>query len=117
MLRKSGLFGGLMVLLAAVALFFGASVVGAATGGTNIDKGPGDGFRQASTAGETEVLMADGTTKPISHIEVGDWVLADDPETGERGSREVTHLWVHEDIIVDLEIDGHDLATTEDHPF
>ena len=116
MLRKSGLFGGLMVLLAAVALFFGASVVGAATGGTNIDEGPGDDFRQASTAGETEVLMADGTTKPISHIEVGDWVLADDPETGERGSREVTHLWVHEDIIVDLEIDGHDLATTEDHP-
>jgi len=61
--------------------------------------------------------MVDGTTKPISEVEVGDWVLAEDPETGERGAREVTHLWVHQDTIVDLEIDGHDVATTEDHPF
>lgn len=71
-----------------------------------------------SFSGETEVLMADGTTKPISEIAVGDWVFADDPETGERGPREVTHLWVHQDTLVDLEIDGHDVATTEDHhPF
>lgn len=70
-----------------------------------------------SFSGETEVLMADGTTKPISEIEVGDEVLAVDPETGERGAREVTHLWVHHDTIIDLEIDGHDVATTEDHPF
>ncbi len=61
--------------------------------------------------------MADGTTKPISAVEVGDWVLAEDPETGERGPREVTHLWVHQDTIIDLEIDGHDVATTQDHPF
>ena len=70
-----------------------------------------------SFSGETEVLMADGTTKPISEIEIGDWVLAQDPVTGERGAREVTHLWVHQDTIIDLEIDGHDVATTEDHPF
>ena len=70
-----------------------------------------------SFSGETEVLMADGTTKPISEIDVGDWVLAEDPETGERGAREVTHLWVHQDTIIDLGIAGHDVATTEDHPF
>ena len=35
-----------------------------------------------SFSADTEVLMADGTTKPISEIEVGDWVLAEDPETG-----------------------------------
>lgn len=70
-----------------------------------------------SFSGETEVLMADGTTKPISEVEVGDWVLAEDPETGERGAREVTHLWVHQDTIIDLTIGGHDVATTEDHPF
>ena len=70
-----------------------------------------------SFSGETEVLMADGTTKPISEIEVGDWVLAEDPESGQRGPREVTQLWVHQDTIVDLEIDGHVIATTEDHPF
>ena len=70
-----------------------------------------------SFSGETEVLMADGTTKPISEVRVGDLVLAEDPETGERGAREVTHLWVHEDTIIDLGIGGHDVATTEDHPF
>ena len=70
-----------------------------------------------SFSGETQVLVADGTTKPISEVEVGNWVLAEDPETGDRGARQVTHLWVHEDTIIDLEIDGHDVATTEDHPF
>lgn len=39
------------------------------------------------------------------------------PKPAERGAREVTHLWVHEDTIIDLEIGGHDVATTEDHPF
>ena len=69
-----------------------------------------------SFSGETEVLMADGTTKPISEVEVGDWMLTEYPETGDC-AREVTHLWVHQDTIIDLEIDGHDVATTEDHPF
>ena len=70
-----------------------------------------------SFAGETEVLMADGTTKPISEIEIGDWVHAEDPQTGESGARQVTQLWVHHDTIIDLEIDGIDIATTPDHPF
>ena len=70
-----------------------------------------------SFSGETRVLMADGTTKPISEIEVGDEVLAYDPETGERGPREVAHLWVHQDTLVDLAIGGAIVTTTEDHPF
>jgi len=78
---------------------------------------PNSARHLCSFSGETEVLMADGTTKPISDIEVGDWVLAEDPETGERGACEVTHLWVHEDTIINPEIGGHDVATTEDHPF
>jgi hypothetical protein len=78
---------------------------------------PFDVRHLCSFSAETEVVMADGTTKPISEVEVGDWVVAEDPETGERGVREVTRLWVHQDTIVDLEIDGHDVATTEDHPF
>ncbi len=61
--------------------------------------------------------MADGTTKPISQIVVGDLVLAEDPETGERGAHQVTALWVHPDALVDLEIDGVNITTTEDHPF
>jgi hypothetical protein len=61
--------------------------------------------------------MADGTRRAISDVEVGDYVLAEDPETGERGPRRVTHVWEHEDAVVDLEIDGDLVTTTEDHPF
>nr|MDT0661638.1 polymorphic toxin-type HINT domain-containing protein [Micromonospora sp. DSM 115978] len=70
-----------------------------------------------SFAGDTPVLMADGTTKPISKIKIGDEVLAADPETGEQGPRRVTHLWIHDDTVVNLEIDGATVITTEDHPF
>ena len=65
----------------------------------------------------TTVVMADGTRKPISEIEVDDYVLAEDPETGERGPRRVTHVWEHDDTVVDLAIDGDVVTTTEDHPF
>lgn len=61
--------------------------------------------------------MADGTTRPISEVELGDTVLAEDPETGRRAKREVTHLWVHEDSLIDLEVGGEKVATTWDHPF
>ena len=44
-------------------------------------------------------------------------VLAEDPETGERGPRRVTHVWEHDDTVVDLEIDGDLVTTTQDHPF
>lgn len=65
----------------------------------------------------TTVVMADGSRKAIADVEVGDYVLAEDPETGERGPRRVTHVWKHEDTVVDLEIDGDLVTTTEDHPF
>ncbi|WP_309505732.1 Hint domain-containing protein, partial [Streptomyces phytophilus] len=41
------------------------------------------------TAG-TPVLMADGTTKPIEDVKVGDKVLATDPETGKTSIETVT---------------------------
>ncbi|MFI7064660.1 polymorphic toxin-type HINT domain-containing protein [Kribbella sp. NPDC050124] len=44
-------------------------------------------------------------------------VLATEPDTGERGPREVTKLWVHEDTVVNLEFHGTAITTTEDHPF
>ncbi len=62
--------------------------------------------------------MVDGSTKPIEQVDVGDQILATDPETGEQGAREVTHVFVHDDIVVDLLLqDGTVLGTTEDHPF
>ena len=70
-----------------------------------------------SFGGETRVLMGDGTTKPISEIEVGDMVLAQDPETGEVSARRVSDRWKHDDDLVRFEIDGDVVRTTEDHPF
>lgn len=70
-----------------------------------------------SFSGDTQVLMADGTREPIAEIEVGDEVLlAYDPETGDRGARRVTRLWVYKDEMLKLEIDGADVVTTVDHP-
>ncbi|MFF7264881.1 polymorphic toxin-type HINT domain-containing protein [Streptomyces sp. NPDC008159] len=71
----------------------------------------------------TEVLMADGTTKPIEDVEIGDKVTVTDPTTGETTVREVAGTIVTEDDkhFVDLAIktaDGLDsLVTTTTHPF
>ncbi|MFD6556375.1 Hint domain-containing protein, partial [Streptomyces sp. NPDC058398] len=40
----------------------------------------------------TDVLMADGSTKDIENIKLGDKVLATDPKTGKTGPRKVTRL-------------------------
>lgn len=66
----------------------------------------------------TAVLMADGTTKPIEDVELGDLVWAADPETGEEGPREVTRLITgHGDkTLVDIEIDGATVTATDHHP-
>ncbi|MBQ1090290.1 sugar-binding protein [Streptomyces sp. B93] len=74
------------------------------------------------TAG-TEVLMADGTKKPIEDVEIGDKVTATDPTTGETTVQEVVATIITEDDkhFVDLTLgtgngDGPLVATTT-HPF
>jgi RHS repeat-associated protein len=74
--------------------------------------------RACSFTATTGILLADGTTKDIADIEVGDEVLAADPETGETVARRVTHVFVHEDTVFDLVVDDEaTVTTTEDHPF
>ncbi len=70
-----------------------------------------------SFTGDTKILMADGSTKPIATLVAGDRVHATDPETGKNGPRPVTATWVHEDEIVTLDINGDTLETTANHPF
>ncbi len=70
-----------------------------------------------SFSGSTKVLMADGSTKPISKIKPGDKVRAKDPETGEKGVRTVTHTWAHTDTLVILKTSAGKITTTEDHAF
>ena len=87
--------------------------------GNNHDSGSGGSlvcpaFR--SFSGDTNVLMADGTVKPIKDIQIGDAVYALDPQTGQAGPRVVTALWIHLDTLVDLTTSNGTITTTEDHP-
>ncbi|WP_079087113.1 polymorphic toxin-type HINT domain-containing protein [Streptomyces silvensis] len=71
----------------------------------------------------TAVLMADGKTKHIEDIELGDKVLATDPETGETGPREVTRLIVTDgdkrfnELSIATDQGVEKLTATYEHPF
>lgn len=67
----------------------------------------------------TEVLMADGTTEPIEDVEIGDYVWATDPETGEAGPRQVVDTIVGDGVkqIVEIDALGDTIIATGGHPF
>ncbi len=66
---------------------------------------------------DTLVSTEDGLV-PISEVELDDYVLAYNEETGEIGYYPVVAIWVHEDpVIVYLTIDGETIETTPEHPF
>ncbi|MEU9699760.1 HNH/endonuclease VII fold putative polymorphic toxin [Streptomyces sp. NPDC047981] len=71
----------------------------------------------------TDVLMADGTTKDIEDVKLGDEVLATDPETGEEGPRKVSRLIrtsadKHFNTLSIATDDGVEtLTATYEHPF
>ncbi|MDT0267661.1 polymorphic toxin-type HINT domain-containing protein [Streptomyces sp. DSM 44915] len=71
----------------------------------------------------THVLMADGTTRPIEDVRIGDKVLATDPETGETSARTVTAEITttgtkHLTTLTIQTDDGHaTLVATDNHPF
>jgi RHS repeat-associated protein len=72
----------------------------------------------------TKVLLADGTSKPIEDVELGDKVTVTDPETGTTTVREVAGTIVTEDdkYFADLTVKGESgtsvaLIATTTHPF
>jgi hypothetical protein len=71
----------------------------------------------------TPVLLADGTTRPIETLEVGDVVLATDPVTGITEAQEITQLHVNNDKeFTDLTVATGNgtsavINTTQEHPF
>lgn len=73
---------------------------------------------------DTPVLMADGSTKAIKDVEIGDQVLATDPATGRTQSKEVTVLHRNRDrdlaeLTIRDDATGRStvLKTTWHHPF
>ncbi|CAM5730126.1 hypothetical protein SALBM311S_00422 [Streptomyces alboniger] len=71
----------------------------------------------------TDVLMADGSTKDIEDVSVGDSVRATDPETGETGPRKVTRLIRTDgdkdfnELSIATEDGIEELTATHEHPF
>ncbi|MFJ5841436.1 polymorphic toxin-type HINT domain-containing protein [Streptomyces shenzhenensis] len=80
--------------------------------------------RRNSFLPETPVVMADGTTKPISDVALGDMVLAADEVTGEITSSPVSDLIVGNGVkdLVSLSVDSDgdgqskQLTATAEHP-
>ena len=65
-----------------------------------------------------QVLLADGTSKAIEDVVVGDLVLAGDPESGETSARPVVDTYVHEDVeTYAVETSTGTVTSTAEHPF
>ena len=65
----------------------------------------------------TPVLMADGTTRPIEDVAVGDHVACTDPDTGQPTTSTVTRTFTHEHTpTIRLATSNGDLETTPAHP-
>ena len=84
----------------------------------------GAGVRTVSSVGRdpcfpagTPVLMADGTTRPIEDVAVGDHVACTDPDTGQPTTSTVTRTFTHEHTpTIRLATSNGDLETTPAHP-
>jgi hypothetical protein len=75
-----------------------------------------------SFTGDTEVRLADGTSKPIDQVHIGDQVETTDPASGKTSGQTVTDVSVHHDTdLMDVTVQTGGvrsvLHTTEHHPF
>jgi Pretoxin HINT domain len=73
---------------------------------------------QSYVAHQTLIQTRDGE-KAIQDIQIGDWVLSDDPTTpGGIEYKQVIQTFTHEtNYLVDVYIGGEKITTTENHPF
>ena len=66
----------------------------------------------------TQVLLGDGSSKPIEEIVVGDEVLAADPTTGETYAKPVVDTYVHDEVeTYVVETSAGAVTSTAEHPF
>ena len=65
----------------------------------------------------TLIKTQDGE-RPIEEIKIGDMVYAEDPETGEKGLKRVTDVYVNEtEVLIEIEVNQTILKSTPEHPF
>jgi hypothetical protein len=68
-------------------------------------------------AAGTLVMTEDGNV-PIEKIKVGEYVLSQNPETGEKGYKPVLNVFVNKtNEIIELQAGSEIIETTEGHPF
>ena len=95
----------------------GGTAIGGATGGATagvLTKVSGSACFVAGTS----VLLADGTSIPIEDIQVGDQVLAADPQTRETRAERVLDTYVHDDVDTYLvDASTGTVTSTAEHPF
>jgi RHS repeat-associated protein len=103
--------------------------VGGATDGVSSGGDGSGGMEGSGPVGcnsfdpDTPVLMADGTTKPIKDVKVGDRVASTDPKTGAKRSEPVNELHDDQDSqLTDVSVHTRDgrtqvIHTTQHHPF
>ncbi|MEU0086810.1 Hint domain-containing protein, partial [Streptomyces sp. NPDC006274] len=72
-----------------------------------------------SFPGTTQVLMGDGSHRPISQVRTGDFVKATDPASGQLRARQVTDTFKHDtQRLIDITVTGGErLASTAGHKF
>ncbi|MEH1055731.1 LamG-like jellyroll fold domain-containing protein [Micromonospora sp. CPCC 206171] len=79
--------------------------------------------RRHSFNPKTRVLMANGTSRPIEDVNVGDKVIATDPKTGKSEPKQVTQLHRNIDkdltdlVVRDQKGKTSKIKTTQHHPF
>lgn len=103
--------------------FLAATGQGAATGAV-LGGGGGalahvsDVARYGCFAEDTAVLMADGTSRAIQDVAVGDEVMAFNAETGTNEAAKVSRTFVHEDVeTLVVRTEQGEVTTTATHPF
>ncbi|MFD5549657.1 ricin-type beta-trefoil lectin domain protein [Streptomyces goshikiensis] len=91
--------------------------------GKSLEKAAAGCLTHNSFTPGTKVLLANGASKPMEDIAVGDEVLATDPENNETSSKTVTATIYTEDdkAFVDVTVETDDgakvITTTDHHPF
>ena len=63
-------------------------------------------------------IKTENGDKNIEDIEEGDYVLSENPETGECGYKRVVKTYIHEkDVLVHVSVGDEEIITTTEHPF
>ena len=82
-------------------------------------KGSSHRLKICSFVEDTQVLMCDGSTRPIENVREGDWVLAMDTRNGNIECQQVSDPYRNENrILMEVSLSsGETITTTPNHPF